>query len=105
MKGNVVLYGFKGCGKSYFGKLLAKESGYTFIDTDQLIEELHGDGSCRDIALKQGEPFFRELERRVIASLPQAENRVIAVGGGAVLDAQTTAKLRQLGTLVYLIVE
>ena len=38
-KDSLVLIGFMGCGKTTFGNWLAKEHGYTFVDTDQLIEE------------------------------------------------------------------
>lgn len=102
MEVNVVLFGFKGCGKSHFGKLLSEALHCDFVDTDQLIEALHGTRTCREIVEQAGEAAFRALESQVIASLPQTGYRVISVGGGAILDPHNCRRLEELGTLVYL---
>jgi len=102
---NLVLFGFKSCGKTTLGKRLAKKLARHFIDTDWLIEALYAKEQgeqrrCREIALQWGEKTFRLLEKRVIHVLT-VQNAVIAVGGGAVLDEENCQKLRALGTLLY----
>jgi shikimate kinase len=104
---NIILIGFKGCGKTYFGSSLAKDLGFAFLDTDCLIEELYEKescdrSSCRQIAKRIGEEGFRDLERRVIFSIEVMPKRVISVGGGAVLDKQNCQKLQAFGKLIYL---
>lgn len=102
----MILFGFKGSGKSHFGKLLAKELSLPFIDTDELIENVylqrfHAPLTCRQIALEKGHPFFRNLEKESIHSL-EHKRAIIAVGGGAILDSENSAFLQKLGILVYL---
>ena len=107
MKQNLILFGYKASGKTHFGKLLSKELGTLFIDTDQLIEEFYekecGQKSdCRQISIKVGEEGFRELEKRVIQSLGQMIKAVISLGGGAILDLENRFRLEKLGKLIYL---
>ena len=103
---NLILFGFKGCGKTYYGKRVAAKLHLPFIDTDDLIEQLyfkryHSPLSCRQIALEKGGVFFRKLEKEVIHSL-SIEKAIIALGGGAVLDEDNVSYLKKLGKLVYL---
>lgn len=98
---NIILFGFKRCGKTHFGKLLAKKLNRPFIDTDHLIEEAYGE-KCRQIALKIGDKAFRELEKQAVASLSTEQGAIISVGGGAILDPDNAKKLAELGTLIYL---
>jgi|LakMenEpi03Aug12_release.lakeMendotaPanAssembly.Ray.scaffolds.fasta_scaffold10374_6 shikimate kinase len=107
---NLILFGFKSSGKTYFGKLLAQSLGISFIDTDQKLEECYRAEffeklSCREISLKWGETFFRKRENCVIDSLCETFDAVIALGGGAVLHPDNCLKLKKLGKLVYLEIE
>jgi len=104
---NLVLFGIKGCGKSYFGKRLAEETKYLFIDTDLLIESLYEESyhehlTFREIYRKLGPESFRKLEHQVIQSLTPMKNAVIAVGGGSISEPENLAILEKIGTLVYL---
>jgi shikimate kinase len=69
--------------------------GVTFADTDLLIEEDQGK-SVSLIFIENGEPYFREIERRVCLSAFKNESGVLALGGGAVLDSQTQSELLKL---------
>jgi len=96
----IVLTGFRGTGKTTVGRIVAGGLGIPFLDTDQLIEE----GAGRKIPAifrEQGEAAFRELERKVIATLP-AGDIVVSAGGGAVLDPGNVAFLRR-GSRVFLL--
>jgi shikimate kinase/3-dehydroquinate synthase len=87
---DVVLVGLPGSGKSAVGKRLARRNGASFIDLDDLIE--HRVGRPVPVILgDDGEAAFRRYEREAVASLGPADpdarlRRVIATGGGAVID-------------------
>ena len=98
---NVVLVGFSGTGKSRVGQLLADFLGWELVDTDLEVERV-ARRRIHEIFAQDGEATFRLLEKRaVLSALDQAE-RVIAVGGGAVLDAESRDAMRR-GNLVVLL--
>ena len=104
---NVVLIGFKSCGKSTVGQALARLGGQPFVDTDQMLEArfLATEGeacSCREIVTRHGAPTLRRLESEVLASLGDLRDSVIATGGGAVLAPANRALLRAAGLCVFL---
>ncbi len=84
------MVGLPGSGKSVIGKRLAHRHAASFIDLDERIESVAG-RSIPEIFAEDGEPAFRTLERSAIANLGPADEdaevrRVIATGGGAVVD-------------------
>lgn len=88
----VVLVGAPGAGKSTVGRRLAKRWGVEFRDSDQMVEAEAGK-SVADIFVDDGETAFRLRERDVIAAALERPDGVLALGGGAVLDASTRARL------------
>lgn len=84
----VVLVGSPGSGKTSVGRHLAKRWGVDFRDTDHDIEETVGQ-SVFDIFVERGEGQFRALERTAVASALAEHRGVLAIGGGAVLSAET----------------
>lgn len=103
----LILFGLKYSGKTYFGRLLSRRLSYDFLETDRLIEKAFykkysNKLSCRQIYKELGEELFRTLEREVIHHLKHKKNTIIAVGGGAALDARNMLHLSKIGTLVYL---
>lgn len=100
-KQNVILVGLMAVGKSTVGRLLAQQLGYTFYDTDHVIEERAG----ADVAWifdVEGEAGFRERETHVIDELTQLEGVVIATGGGAILAPCNRKMLAARGCVVHL---
>lgn len=97
---NIFLVGMMGCGKSTIGKLLAKSLGFTFIDTDDLIEK---DQKCsvNDIFKKHGEEYFRQLESKSLLLIPN-KFTVIATGGGLPIHSDNMNMLNQKGVAIYL---
>ncbi|MCP3937103.1 MAG: GNAT family N-acetyltransferase [Actinomycetia bacterium] len=81
---NVVLAGFMGTGKTTVGKLVAKQLGFEFVDTDALIERQYG--PIPHIFADKGEAVFREMERDIVADLAGRSDHVIATGGRLLLD-------------------
>jgi shikimate kinase / 3-dehydroquinate synthase len=87
---DVVLVGLPGSGKSAVGRRLAHRHDAAFVDLDDMIEKSAGK-PIAEIFADDGEPGFRRLEREAVASLAEADTdpsirRVIATGGGAVVD-------------------
>ncbi|GAA1567119.1 shikimate kinase [Streptomyces globosus] len=91
----VVLVGPMGSGKSTVGRLLADRLGVPYRDTDADLVAAEG-RAIADIFVDEGEPHFRELERQAVAAAVAEHTGVLALGGGAVLDADTRALLAGL---------
>jgi 3-dehydroquinate synthase len=97
----IILAGFMGTGKSSVGEKLAKKLGYTFIDTDSLVEKQSG-RSIPEIFTQNGEQAFRRLEDQAIDRALAVSPAVIAVGGGAVCSPRNLKKLREAGVIILL---
>lgn len=97
----IVLVGLMGAGKSSIGRRLAARLNKPFIDADDEIEKA-ANMTIPEIFERHGEAAFRDGERRVIARLLGEEVGVLATGGGAFMDAQTRALIRERGTSVWL---
>ncbi len=87
-----ILIGPPGAGKSTVGPLLAARLGVSFTDTDAEVE-VTANKPVSDIFVEDGEPAFRELERAAVVRVLEGSAGVVAVGGGAVLDPRTQARL------------
>ncbi len=90
-----------GTGKSCVGRLVADALHFTFLDTDHVIEARAG-ASINDIFEKQGEPAFREWERRIVGELARRTKTVIATGGGLPADEANLASLKTHALVVCL---
>lgn len=88
-----VLVGPPGAGKSTVGRALAHRWGVPFRDTDHDVAHAAG-MSVADIFVTAGEAHFRSLERAAVATALSEHTGVLALGGGAVLDEDTRAALR-----------
>lgn len=97
---NIILIGMPGAGKSTVGVVLAKRLGYTFVDSDLVIQERHGK-LLHELISAHGIEGFWKIENDVNASL-QYEKAVIATGGSAIYGAEAMEHLRSIGTVVYL---
>jgi shikimate kinase len=100
----MILFGFKGAGKTHLGKYLSRALNRPFIDTDDLICALFPKRgfTVRAIHQELGESAFRKLEKRAIQTLTTDANAVIALGGGAILDPDHVDYLQKIGRLIYL---
>jgi shikimate kinase len=98
---SVVLVGMMGSGKSSIGRRLAARFGTTFVDADGEIEEAAG-MTIAEIFDKHGEPYFRAGEARVIARLLDHGPQVLATGGGAFMNRDTRAAIRDKGVSIWL---
>ncbi len=90
---NLALIGFMGTGKSSAGRLAADILRFTFLDTDRVIEARAG-STISAVFAQQGEPLFREWERRIVEELTRRSKTVIATGGGLPLDEANIVSLK-----------
>jgi len=98
---NIYFIGLMGAGKTTIGKILAKNLGKTFYDTDQVVEQRTG-VKVSTIFELEGEEGFRKRESAAIEELSQLDNIVMATGGGAVLLPENRQALKQRGCVIYL---
>jgi shikimate kinase len=99
--GNIYLVGFMGTGKTSVGKELARQKKWCFVDLDELIE-LKEKRTIADIFAKEGEPYFRCLEHRVLKEIAREEKFVVACGGGIVINKDNVNVMKETGTIVCL---
>lgn len=100
-KPNLYLIGFMGVGKSAVGGRLANALGYSFLDSDSVIEERIGK-SIPEIFADEGEPAFRRYEHEFIDSGHPSEGCVVSCGGGLFVQAGMPEKLMVKGVVVCL---
>jgi shikimate kinase len=97
-----------GSGKSAVGGVLARRWHVALRDTDHDIEAATGQ-SVAAIFAEQGEEAFRDLEHRVLVQALATHDGVLALGGGAVLRADSRAALAEYvaggGHVVFLDVD
>ncbi len=98
---SIALVGLMGAGKSSIGRRLAQRLGLPFVDADTEVEAAAG-ASIEEIFERHGEAAFRDGERRVIARLLDSPLQVLATGGGAFMDPNTRALLRERAISVWL---
>jgi len=98
---NIALIGFMGTGKSSVGQLVAAQLHFTFLDTDHVIEARAGK-SISDIFAQQGEPAFRELEKKIVGELVTRKRTVISTGGGLPANPDNLASLKSHSLVVCL---
>ena len=95
----LVLIGPPGAGKSTVGRLVAKNLGVSFRDTDADIVAVTGK-TVAEVFIDDGEEHFRALERTAVEAALRRHAGVLSLGGGAVLDAGTRALLKGHRTLL-----
>jgi len=97
----IVLVGLMGAGKTTVGRRLAHRLNLPFLDADAEIEAAAG-RTIEQLFADFGEPAFRDGERRVIARLLSGAPMVLATGGGAYIDPDTRALIKQRGLSIWL---
>lgn len=98
MKNNIILIGFMGVGKGTVARAMVKASDYFAVDTDDLIESLENK-KVKKIFEDEGEPYFRDLEKKCALWLEaNIDNTIISTGGGFFKQEN----IHKIGKIVYL---
>lgn len=98
---SIVLVGMPGSGKSSIGRRLSQRLGLEFSDADAEIERA-ANMTIPELFQTKGEAEFRKGEQKVIARLLESGPQVIATGGGAFMNADTRARIKDKGLSIWL---
>ena len=99
MEGPLAIIGYMGSGKSTVGRIVAEELRWEFVDLDEAVAERAG-LSIPEIFEYSGEAYFRNLEREeLLETLDGPAERVVACGGGVIVDPRNRARLTEVPTV------
>jgi len=97
----IYLVGFMGSGKSTIARALASRLRWQSEDIDDLIERRER-RTIADIFAKQGEPYFRSVERDILRLIQPIRHVVVATGGGTFADADNRTLINMDGVSVWI---
>lgn len=100
MKSNITLIGMPAAGKSTVGVLLAKRLGYSFVDSDIVIQEKTGK-LLKEIIAEAGTDGFLKVEEQINSEL-DVHRSVIAPGGSVIYGSKAMEHLKEISVVVYL---
>ena len=95
------LVGFMGAGKTSVARTLGRRMGWRMEDVDHLIEAREHQ-RVADIFTRQGEPYFRGVERSILQELLPRRHVIVATGGGTFVDAENRAAMLADGAVAWL---
>jgi shikimate kinase len=97
---NIVLIGMPSAGKSTVGVVLSKAAGFSFIDTDLIIQE-NEKRLLQNLIAEDGISYFLDAEERALLSL-NAVGHVIATGGSVIYSEASMVHLKSNSIIIYL---
>lgn len=97
----ITLIGMAGVGKTTFGKKIAAENNYDFIDIDTLITKEIKE-SIHDYLQTHSEKEFLALEESIILNLNLPEKCIISTGGSAIYCKDAMTHLKKNSTIIFL---
>ena len=89
-----------GSGKTTVGRILSHLTGDVFVDLDEEIVRRSGMAIAQIFAM-HGEEYCRQMESAILMELA-SKGGILALGGGAVIDAGSRKLIMKSGTVVYL---
>ncbi|MBU0680847.1 MAG: shikimate kinase [Proteobacteria bacterium] len=98
---NIILIGYRATGKTSVGKLLARQLGWPFVDSDHAVEKKAAQSIATMVAAR-GWDFFRSKEKEMLLELTRQPGQVIACGGGAILHQDIWPELKKNAFVVWL---
>ena len=94
MINRLLLVGMSGAGKSTIGKMVAAELGWSFVDTDDQIEQESG-RTIPQIFEEEGESAFRQLEHEILLRVLEQSDVVVSTGGGSTANKAAQHAIRE----------
>jgi shikimate kinase len=102
MKDIIFLMGMPGCGKSTFGKKLARKLDFDFIDLDEYIEN-KTQTTIEILFSEKGEHFFRNLESECLKEIISFDKKlVLSLGGGTPCFNDNLKSIKNSGVSIFL---
>ncbi len=98
---NLFLIGYRCTGKTSVGRLLAEELSRSFIDTDALVVAQQR-MSIKEIVGAHGWERFREMEHVILKNLCSSGGKIVATGGGIVLNDENVMHMKNSGKIIWL---
>lgn len=98
---NIFLIGYRCTGKTTIGKKLAEHYNFTFVDTDEIVQQLEKK-SIQQIVAASGWEKFRQLEKKTLQRTLNMKDAVVSTGGGIVLDSGNRSSIRSKGHCIWL---
>ncbi len=103
---NIILFGYRGCGKTSMGRLLADQLWKKFVDVDDEICRRFENKTVAQIWQDHGEPAYRQVEVEVTRDLCSGDEQVIALGGGTLMQPGAREAVEQAKAVrIYLYCE
>ncbi|MBW2655435.1 MAG: shikimate kinase [Deltaproteobacteria bacterium] len=102
-KKNITLIGMPAVGKSTVGNLLAQKIGFSFLDSDDLIQSKE-QKSLSQIISEKGLDQFLQIEEAHIVDIA-CSHHVIATGGSVVYSSKAMKHLCNISTIIYLSID
>jgi shikimate kinase len=96
----IFLVGFMGSGKTHWGKRWSQAYQIPFVDLDDAIETAEGK-TIPDIFAVNGEAYFRDIETKILHTLSQQKNIIIACGGGTPCFHDNMQWMNKHGITIY----
>jgi len=97
----IYLVGFMAAGKTTVARLLGARLGWRAEDIDELIEARER-LTVTDIFSRNGEAYFRAVEREMLRLVMPLRHAVVATGGGTFMDPESQQAINLDGTSVWL---
>jgi shikimate kinase len=88
-------------GKTTVARSLAARLGWRAEDVDELIEARER-RTVTEIFARNGEPYFRAIEREILRLLLPLRHVVVATGGGTFVDPENRAAMHRDGLSIWL---
>lgn len=100
-KQNLVLIGFSGCGKTTFGREMARLARLPFADLDEQVQYIMGE-SIEDFVAKHGWQVFRELEQKVVYDFSRHFSGIVSTGSGTIENSKNLQTLKDFGGFLFI---
>ncbi len=98
---NIVLFGFMGTGKTAIAHCLGDRLNCPVVEMDDLIE-VREEMSISRIFAEKGERYFRQCERELVMDLSREGGKIIATGGGVILNPENIEDFKKTGIIFCL---